>query len=75
MSDQHPSVKLNDEEVRQIAERKKIISELTLEIEALLIRENVTFVEWQQICANFMDRQMSIAEKLTFKEAKERFDQ
>lgn len=65
---------LADEEVRQIAERKEIISKVTLEVEAALIREKVTFREWQEICASFMDRQMRVAEDLTIEESKERFD-
>jgi hypothetical protein len=65
---------LADEEVRQLAERKKVISNVLLEVEAILIREKVTFREWQTICASFMDRQMRIAEDLTIEEAKNRFD-
>lgn len=68
------SAKLADEEARQIAERKEIISKVTLEVEAVLIKSKVTFREWQDICGSFMDRQMRVAENLTIEESKKRFD-
>lgn len=69
-----PTVKLADNEAMQSVIRQKTIDEITLEIEDVLIRNNVTFVEWQNICAKFMDRQMRVAETLSIKEAKERFN-
>lgn len=68
------SANLADEEARQVAERKDTINKVTLEVEALLIREGVTFREMQEIFNTFMDRQVRVAETLTVEEAKQRFD-
>lgn len=68
------SAALADEELRQMAERKEIISKVTLAIEEILIANGISFFEWQNITATFMDRQMRVAEHLSIKEAKERFE-
>lgn len=74
MSDLSKAAALADEEARQVAERKDEIRDVAMQVEALLVEHGVTFVEWQSICAMFMDRQMTVAERMTLKEVKERFD-
>ena len=68
-----PTPKLLDEEARLAAERRALISRATLEIEAILLREDMTVGDLLEIFGLFTGRANSVFEKIKIKEIKEKY--
>ncbi len=64
---------LLDEEARQVAEHRALISRTTLEIEDILLRENMTLGDLLEIFGLFTSRANSLFEKTKIKTIKENY--
>ena len=74
MDDEIPTPKLLDEEARLAAEKRALISRVTLEIEKILLRENMTVGDLLEIFGLFTARANSVFEKVTIKKVKESYE-
>lgn len=69
------AVKMLDEEARLAQERRDKISRVTLEIEEILLREEMTVGDLLEIFGLFTSRTNSVFEKITIKKIKEDYEQ
>ena len=76
MEDKIPTAttKLLDEEARLAAEKRALISKVTLEIEQILLREDLTVGDLLEIFGLFAGRANSIFEKIKIKTIKENYE-
>ena len=76
MEDKIPTAttKLLDEEARLAAEKRALISKVTLEIEQILLREDLTVGDLLEIFALFTGRANSVFEKIKIKTIKENYE-
>lgn len=76
MEDKIPTAttKLLDEEARLVAEKRVLISKVTLEIEQILLREDLTVGDLLEIFGLFAGRANSIFEKIKIKTIKENYE-
>mgnify|MGYP001592370604 FL=1 len=76
MEDKIPTAttKLLDEEARLAAEKRALISKVTLEIEQILLREDLTVGDLLEIFGLFAGRTNSIFEKIKIKTIKENYE-
>lgn len=65
--------KFLDEEARLAKEQREKISRVTLEIEALLLKEEMTVGDLLEIFGLFTSRANSVFEKITIKKIKEEY--
>ena len=70
-----PTPKLLDEEKRIATERAAKISRVTLEVEAILLREDMTVGDLLEVFGLFTGRANSVFEKITIKKIKEMYEQ
>ena len=68
-----PTPKLLDEEAKIEAERRARISRITLEIEQILLREDMTVGDLLEIFGLFTNRANSVFEKIKIKTIKEKY--
>ena len=75
MEDKIPTAtpKLLDEEMRLAAEKRALISRVTLEIEKILLREDMTVGDLLEIFGLFTSRANSVFEKTKIKTIKETY--
>ena len=66
--------KLLDEEARIASERRALISRITMEIEAILIREDFTMGELAEIMDLFNSRAHFIFSQTKIKDVKDKYD-
>ena len=69
------TIKLLDEEAFNAAAKRALIQRVTLEIEAILLREDMTIGDFSTIFAMFMKRADSVFEKTKLKTIKENYAQ
>ena len=76
MDDKIPTAtsKLLDEEARLAAERRALISRVTLEIEQILLRENFTMGELGEVMDMFNARAHSVFSQTKLKDIKQSYD-
>jgi hypothetical protein len=65
---------LLDEERNQVAAHRELISKVTLEIEAILLRENLTMADVGEILNLFHHRAQVVFGQKSIKEIKELYD-
>lgn len=65
------TTKLLDEEVKKAQEQREKISRVTLEIEEIILREEMTAGDLLEIFSLFTSRMNSVFEKITIKKIKE----
>lgn len=68
-----PTAKLMDEEVKTEADKRATISKLTLEIEQILLRENMTMGDFLEIVGLFTNRANRVFSLKTIKEINETY--
>jgi len=66
--------KLMDEEVRQEAEHRAKIGKVTLEVEAIFLREGLTMGDFLEILGMFTSRANSVFEKTRMLEIKQSYE-
>lgn len=69
-----PTARLFDEEARQTQEHRDLISRLTLEIEQILLREDLTMGDLGEILDMFNARAHSVFSKTKIKDVKNSYD-
>ena len=74
MEDNIPTAKLLDEEARLVAEKRALISRVTLEIEEILLREDMSVGDLLEIFALFTGRANSVFEKIKIKTIKKDYE-
>jgi len=67
--------KQNADQLAAIAKHKAKITRVVLEVEAILIREEFRWNDWNEVVNKFNDRNDYVMPRLTVKEIKERHDQ
>lgn len=65
------TIKLLDDEVAKAKEQREKISRVTLEIESILLREDMTVGDLLEVFGLFTNRANSLFEKITIKKIKE----
>lgn len=68
-----PTAKLMDEEVKTEADKRATISKVTLEIEQILLRENMTMGDFLEIVGLFTNRANRVFSLKTIKEINETY--
>lgn len=68
------SPKLLDEEAKLAAERLALISRVTLEIEKILLREDLTMQELADVLDTFNSRAHAVFSRMKIKKVKDEFD-
>ena len=68
-----PTPKLLDEEARTAVEHRALMSRITLEIEEILLREDMTIGDLLEIFGLFTNRANSVFEKTKIKTIKEKY--
>lgn len=66
--------KLLDEEARQVAERQAKLGKVTLEIEAIFLREDLTMGELAEVLDLFNARAQSVFSRTKIKTVKESYE-
>lgn len=69
-----PTPKLLDEEAKTAAEHRTLISRVTLEVEAILLREDLTMGELGEVMDMFNARAHSIFSRTKLKDIKKTYD-
>lgn len=69
-----PTPKLLDEEAKKATERRDLISRVTLEVEEILLREDLTMGELGEVMDMFNARAHSIFSQTKLKDIKKTYD-
>lgn len=69
-----PTPKLLDEEAKTEVERRALISRITLEIEVILLREDLTMGELGEVLDMFNARAHSVFSRTKLKDVKKTYD-
>lgn len=74
MAGEIPTPKLMDEELRLAKEKRELISRVTLEIESILIKEDMTLGDLLEIFSLFTGRANDVFAKTKIKQIKEAYE-
>lgn len=69
-----PTDKLLDEEAKIAAERRALLSKITLEVEAIFLREDLTMQELSEVLDLFNARAHSVFSRMKLSAIKETYD-
>lgn len=74
MNETIPTPKLLDDEAKNAAEHRALLGKVTLEIEQILLRENLSVGDFLEIVGLFTARANSVFEKIKLSEVKKKYD-
>lgn len=69
-----PTPKLLDDEAKTAAEHRALLGRVTMEIEDILLKENLSVGDFLEIVGLFTARANSVFEKIKLSEVKKKYD-